>query len=334
MSNHAENLSPLVSVIVPNYNHARFLRQRLESILTQTMQDFELILLDDASSDDSRRVLDEYAHHPKVSHCCYNAHNSGSPYVQWNKGLRLARGRYVWIAESDDYAAADFLERLLAVMEAAPQVGVAFCKSHKVDECGTLMGSTDDWLAELGAERWQRDFVASGRQQAGGWLIYKCIIPNVSSALIRRDVLLQIGGSHEAMRYCGDYLTYVKLLEISDLAYVASPLNHFRFSTQSVRTQMVHSWLHEQEKTEVLSRVARGYEISAVQLALARDSYFTRLLRIARYDRVFLRQFLRRLPDFKAAAAGFCPDYYRALLGRLARQGWGVLSSHLRRRSA
>ena len=94
---------PTVSVIVPNYNHARYLRQRIESVLGQTYQDFEVILLDDCSTDESRSVLGEYAKDPRVR-IEFNEKNSGSTFKQWNKGVRLARGEYIWIAESDDYA--------------------------------------------------------------------------------------------------------------------------------------------------------------------------------------------------------------------------------------
>ncbi|TDP06546.1 glycosyl transferase family 2 [Roseateles asaccharophilus] len=320
---------PMVSVIVPNYNHERFLRQRLDSILGQSFQDFELILLDDLSSDGSQALLESYANHPKVAQLCFNERNGGSPYRQWNKGLGLARGRYVWIAESDDYAAPDFLEQLVAVMEQSPGVGIAFCKSLKVDETGREIGSTDDWLADVGRglAQWQTDFIAGGREEAGRLLIQKCIIPNVSSALIRRETLLAVGGAHAAMRYCGDYLTYVRLLERSDLAYLARPLNYFRFSSQSVRTKMVHSWLHEREKSEVLSEIVKGFEIPKPELECVRFAYFSQLLRISRYDRAFFWNFVRHLPQFQSAARNFCPSYYRSLLVTLGRMLRGSIVS-------
>src|ERR1700738_5096767 len=109
-----------LSVIVPNYNHARFLRQRIESVLNQTFHDFEVILLDDCSTDDSRSILSEYAADPRVR-IEFNEKNSGSTFMQWNKGVRLARGEYVWIAESDDYADARMLERLVAVLDTQPE---------------------------------------------------------------------------------------------------------------------------------------------------------------------------------------------------------------------
>ena len=60
-------MPPKVSVIVPSYNHARFLRQRIDTVLAQSMQDFELILLDDCSTDDSQRIVEDYRHHPKTA---------------------------------------------------------------------------------------------------------------------------------------------------------------------------------------------------------------------------------------------------------------------------
>src|ERR1700740_1180691 len=116
---------PTVSVVVPNYNHGRFLRQRIDSILGQTFQDFELILVDGCSTDNSRPILSSYAGDPRVR-IELNSANSGSPFKQWNKGVRLARGEYVWIAESDDYAEASFLERLIAVLDSDPMVLLAY----------------------------------------------------------------------------------------------------------------------------------------------------------------------------------------------------------------
>src|ERR1041384_7243968 len=102
---------PAVSVIIPNYNHARYLRRRVESVLGQTYQDFEVILLDDGSTDDSRGIIASYEGDARVT-IAMNAANSGSVFKQWNKGVQMARGRYVWIAESDDYAGPGFLMRM------------------------------------------------------------------------------------------------------------------------------------------------------------------------------------------------------------------------------
>jgi glycosyltransferase involved in cell wall biosynthesis len=113
----------------------RFLRRRIESVLCQTYQDFELILLDDCSSDESRSLLSEYAGDPRVR-IEFNEVNSGSPFKQWNKGVRLARGQYVWIAESDDYADKRLLERLVAQLFRSQELysPIADCLESKTCE--------------------------------------------------------------------------------------------------------------------------------------------------------------------------------------------------------
>ena len=80
-------------------------------MLNQTFRDFEVLLLDDGSTDGSAAVLQEYIDPPRVRAFC-DLRNSGRPFVQWNKGVALARGQYVWIAEADDFSAPEFLERM------------------------------------------------------------------------------------------------------------------------------------------------------------------------------------------------------------------------------
>ncbi|MCY7320297.1 MAG: glycosyltransferase, partial [Phormidesmis sp. CAN_BIN36] len=79
---------PKVSVIIPNYNHDRFLTKRIQTILDQTFQDFEIIYLDDASTDESDAAIAPFL--PRLTHVIKNETNSGSPFKQWNKGARLA----------------------------------------------------------------------------------------------------------------------------------------------------------------------------------------------------------------------------------------------------
>src|SRR5690348_11158747 len=138
---------PKVSVIVPNYNHARFLRKRIESILAQTVQDCELILLDDCSTDDSRLILNQYAGDPRIR-IEFNEMNSGSPFKQWNKGVRLAQSEYVWIAESDDFADVSFLEKLCGALDGEPDAGFAYCRSWRVSVDDEVKGFADPWLGE------------------------------------------------------------------------------------------------------------------------------------------------------------------------------------------
>ena len=110
-------LNPLISIILPNYNHACYLHDRLDSIFNQTYTHFEVIILDDCSTDGSLELLSVYKNHPKVSHFIINSTNTGSPFKQWHKGLKLAQGEYIWIAESDDSCALNFLDEQLNILE-------------------------------------------------------------------------------------------------------------------------------------------------------------------------------------------------------------------------
>src|SRR5690349_18391470 len=108
---------PEVSVIVPAYNHEPYLKQRLDSVFSQRFDNFEVIILDDHSSDNSVDVIKQYSHQPKLKKIDVNTRNSGSPFIQWQKGFELAAGKYVWIAESDDWAEPDFLEKMVPLLK-------------------------------------------------------------------------------------------------------------------------------------------------------------------------------------------------------------------------
>lgn len=119
------NLNPLVSAIIPNYNHARYLKQRLDSVFNQTYQNFEVILLDDCSTDNSLEIIEKYNGNPHLSQIVVNESNSGSVFKQWDKGINLAKGELIWIAESDDYCELTFLEEMVNALAAKKTVVVA-----------------------------------------------------------------------------------------------------------------------------------------------------------------------------------------------------------------
>ena len=225
---------PTVSVIVPNYNHARFLRQRIDSILAQTYQDFELILLDDCSTDDSREILQEYASDRHVTHVEFNEANSGSTFKQWNKGVRFARGRYVWIAESDDYADPRLLETLVSRLDSDPSAMMSQCRTWRVSADGALMGFQDERPPDNWSDKWKKDFRADGIEECRYQL--RCFaVQNASSIVFRRDVYWQVGGADESLRQCGDWKTWVAMaLTGGAIFYVAEPLNYRRNHDASV----------------------------------------------------------------------------------------------------
>jgi glycosyltransferase involved in cell wall biosynthesis len=227
---------PTVSVVVPNYNHARFLRRRVESILEQTFQDFELILLDDCSTDESQSILSSYASNPRVK-IEFNLANSGSTFKQWNKGARLASGKYLWIAESDDYADKRLLERLTEVLDADPKIAFAYCRSWRVSSDDQLEGFADLYLAYLDAHKWTENFCTDGREMCRNYLHHTNPVPNASAVLLRKHIYELVGGADESLRLCGDWKLWIAMALAGKVAYLREPLSYFRFHEGSVRSK-------------------------------------------------------------------------------------------------
>ncbi len=226
-----------VSVIIPNYNHARFLRQRFDSVLRQTYTDWGLIYLDDASKDDSNGIAEEYS----LKHgfrMFLNSENSGSPFKQWNKGIDFCEGEYVWIAEADDDSHPDFLARMVGVLESDPTIVFAYAQSYAVDAEGAILFRYDELHKEIAGDPYEADFIIDGREELCRSMIRMNTVPNASAVVFRRDAFLKIGGAPAHMRLCGDWITWSRLMSLGRMAYVAEPLNYYRSHAKSVRSTL------------------------------------------------------------------------------------------------
>lgn len=265
---------PKVSVILPNYNHARYLPARLASIAQQSYRDFELILLDDASSDGSQDILEAFAE--KHPHCRthFNAENSGSPFVQWNRGVEMARGEYLWIAESDDLAHPDFLQRLVPLMEENTDLGIAYVQSMLIDEEGREMHSYEKNLRFIyQSDAWQENFIKVGKEACRDWLLKHNPIPNASGILMRKSAYLAVGGADEGMRLNGDWHLYSKILLRYDLGFIAKELNYFRQHTASQREKSIKNASVYQELIAINQLIAQALPEAKEEVAASLDEF-------------------------------------------------------------
>lgn len=220
-------MSILVSIIVPNYNHGSFLPKRLESIFNQSFQDFELILLDDCSTDASWEYIKKFENHPKVTHCIRNESNSGSPFKQWKKGMDLAQSNLIWIAESDDYSSHNFLEEMVPRLNA--QSSLVYCRSVYVDEnAGSIPGKFPNWNAKdkVHFSRWMNDHSTNGRSEILNFLTFRNTIVNASSVLFRKPQ--HFPSEVLTMRYCGDWYFWIYILQSGNVNFCKLGLNYFR----------------------------------------------------------------------------------------------------------
>jgi glycosyltransferase involved in cell wall biosynthesis len=225
-------LTPKVSILVPNYNHARFLEERLASIFYQTYDDYEVILLDDCSSDESLRILEKYEKIPSVKGIFKNKVNSGSPFMQWQKGVELASGEYVWIAESDDVASRIFLDRMVAFLDGNPEVVLAYCRSIEIDENSEMIGV---YKYSVDAARWDSDFIVDGQKEFAEYLMYNNTIPNASGVLTRKYLWKDVTFPDRNIKAVGDWFIWSQMTLMGKIGYISESMNYFRFSENSTR---------------------------------------------------------------------------------------------------
>lgn len=231
--------TPLVSVIIPNYNHARFLDERIQSVLNQTYQNFELIILDDKSTDNSMEVINKYKDDPHVSHIVVNVENSGSPFKQWHKGFELAKGEWIWIAESDDSCEPMFLSKMVKQLDEG--VSFAFCRSMRIDEFGNEFH--EYWQDDL-----TKSFIMSGNNFLYSYLWYKNIVWNASSALFNRKIALTIPKEYIKYRGAGDWMFWILLSACGNVIFINSILNFFRLHSDNTTQKSLFSGINQMEQ--------------------------------------------------------------------------------------
>lgn len=240
---------PKVSIVLPNYNYARYIDERIQSLLNQTYKDFELIILDDASTDNSVELIQKYTEDPRVITKFYGE-NSGVPYKRWNDGAELAQGEYLLIAGADDSCHPTLLEKLVEKLDTHPSVGLAFAQSLETDSDGNHVCSLIQWTNELDYERWKVDFVEEGKKELQ-YLLFHNTIPTASSVLMRRKIFNEVGKFKISLRMAADYLLWIQMLMVSDIAFISEPLNYFRRHIGTVTSKASLNGTHMEETLKV-----------------------------------------------------------------------------------
>jgi glycosyltransferase involved in cell wall biosynthesis len=279
------NWLPKVSVIVPNYNHAQFLHQRLNSILNQTFSDFELILLDDCSTDNSNEIIESYAQKDSRIAAYYNNENSGSPFKQWKKGIDLAKGEFIWIAESDDYADVRLLEKLLTSLNQNPKAGVAYCQSNFVNIAGEIIGNHIENLSVLHPTLWQSDFCIQGKEVLAKYMVVLNIIPNASAVVFHKELVKNINWDKLfEFKLAGDRFFWMNLLLKTELCFAKESLNFFRMDGNTVRMSNLHTISYLNEIKVIVKSINNSVSLPLSSKKLAVRQWF-RYFKNARRNR-------------------------------------------------
>lgn len=216
-------MTPRVSFIVASYNYACYVTQAIDSLLSQTFKDLEVIVIDDCSPDQSPEILQRYRNEPRVRLVLHEV-NQGHISTR-NEGLRLARGEYVAVMDSDDYCyRADAVASHVAVLDANPDVGFVYSAYEEVDENSRPFRTFQPW---------PNDFVRAGLDEFRV-LIYRNYIPHTGT-LVRRSVLDTIGAEYDSLLpHSADWDLWLRMSTRARVGYLATPYYAYRIHPASM----------------------------------------------------------------------------------------------------
>ena len=272
----------LVSVIVPNYNHAIYLKARLDSILTQIYQNIELIILDDASTDDSRTIISEYSEHPKVSTIVLNEENSGSVFAQWNRGIQLATGDIIWIAESDDVCEPSFLTEVVTQFLESDNTVIAYVQSVSFDN-NALLDRSFAWkmVNRMDGVTWIKQH-----------MLGSCALINASSAIFRKSAYLSVTDTYLTYKQCGDWALWVEIASRGEVVISGKYLNYFRRHSANTTSQNWKNGLYYIEGADIIKNIIKTYSLPENMIRSA----LTKILLLLESERnIYSRQLYQQI---------------------------------------
>lgn len=307
-----ENHSVEVSVIIPNYNYARFLQQRIESVLAQTYTDYEIILLDDASTDDSVSILNHYKTNSRVTHLEINSVNTGSPFAQWQKGISLSRGKYIWIAESDDAAESSFLEQAVSVLNQYPRAAFCFLGSHCIDEKGNQLSTDFDRWTLKQLRRPHNIGIFDGEDYIKHNLYWRNYIYNASGVVFRKQCFEQIKDlSCFSMRYSGDWLFWIEMARQGEVLEIYEKMNKFRLHNVSATKKAQKTGEGVQEDMYIVSTVEHFLpNIGKQRKTVRHGSFYKEIKRLKVSSAIKKELMLYLTSSLKANLSDYCIERF------------------------
>lgn len=226
---------------MPAYNAAPFIVEAIESVLAQNFEAFELIVVDDASRDATWKHLQRYSRHANIR-LFRNSKNLGAGATR-NRILRLARGQYISPCDADDLLLPRALKRLSHYLDLHPRVSAVY------GDILELMTNRDGTLI--------RDPIICGRNHSQTWDLIDNVV-NHGGSMIRKSVMLAVGGYDESLYSVDDWSLWLKMAEISRFKYLPGEVYYVWRRHPSSLTQTDRNWLNDVEKIRVAA-IRRRY---------------------------------------------------------------------------
>jgi glycosyltransferase involved in cell wall biosynthesis len=285
---------PKLSVITVSYNHADFIEKHLNSIAGQSYQDFEWIIIDNASTDMSWEIIVKTINRKNVKHLIRN--NSNVYFcTAFNQGLTLATGELIIYTQTDDYFESPFFENEVNKLDSLPNVGLVHTKSSAVDSKGKILYYTQE---EISPVEWrsdfQKDYIHHGPDDFRRLLI--CNFINATSVMVRRVCYEKTGGLNPKFKRKHDWAKWLEISLLWDIAYIAKPLALHRVHSKNLTTtgytsvdDAIEGYLVLNNAIEKFQGVHRSDNIvQTINLAMASESEKVAALCVKHIKRVEL----------------------------------------------
>lgn len=257
-----------LSVVVPNYNYARFMYQRLYSILSQNYKLYEIIILDDKSTDKSIEVINEVIKKIKKYvniRAIYNEENSGSAFKQWQKGVENAKGDYIWIAEADDYCESKLIKNLIKPIKKDQDIQISYADTAFVDADGNIMMNTiKPEIDIMKTGHWDSSYVNNGLDEIKNYSYLNNTIANVSSCIIKNDDYKKVFTEAGKYKQAGDWIFYLYVMAKGKIAYYDKPLNYYRVHGNNV-TSVTKKQKHFDELLRIHDNIRKNFGLDKKQ---------------------------------------------------------------------
>lgn len=253
---------PLVSAIIPNFNHAPYLRKRILSIANQTYKNIELIILDDCSTDNSRQVISEIVKEFNLdARLVFNETNSGNVSFQWQKAVDLARGELIWICESDDFCEPDFVEHLVPAF-ADNSVTIAFGRIQFCDSDGEFMEGLDNYREGAEPGIWSKNTKRPAAEWFRNGFGVNNVIANVGGCIFRKVILPdEIWATARTFRICADWYLYINIAGAGQIVFEPNAITYFRQHATNTSSTNFHNLYYYKENMRVLQELADTWNI-------------------------------------------------------------------------
>jgi len=298
---------PKVSVVIPTHNYGRFLGEAIQSVLDQTFKDFELIVIDDGSTDNTKEMVDSFKD-PRIRYMYQEKCGQSAAY---NAGIQASSGEYIALMDSDDILLREALEKCVNILDSHPEAAFSYSQAYHMDINGRVQS--------LFIPPCKYSCIREGKDE-----IRELVFSNhISAPAIRRSCLDEVGVFNPAFAVSEDLDLWIRLAKKWSVAYIAEPLIKYRVHANSIMGS-VGVYEIERNKSLILEGIfndkamgplfahLRPKAYSNLYFQLAGDSHRRRQMKVARS---YLFQSMRTYPRGFLNIMILLPWMYRFVTG-------------------